>query len=323
MNNLKELRVSEDNLRLDKNIVKGGILPNKISELTRIVTISGESIVEGPIYASSLVIEAAPFEVKGAVFTQKELYVNSNVRGEVKFCKAVGSASSIVTRAQDCLTTFCSDVNAKSVILHNTMVCGSIYGDEVELENCVIIGGVFATQSLVIKNCIVGTFISPYIEMDGKIHLLLPSIFSIEKIKYTSTTHLYSLALADLGALFRHQPESEDSGRIEINLSADDLHTTLTDGGQQRTLHSYSVVGKVLAADLIDTDKFQNHFLLTAAALGPQLLKTYDMGIDKNGKPALLTTESIRSFFFELLTGKVEVKTLDGSFSIEQFAKTM
>ena len=141
--------------------------------------------------------------------------------------------------------------------------------------------------------------------------------------KYTSTTHLYSLALADLGALFRHQPESEDSGRIEINLSADDLHTTLTDGEQQRALHSYSVVGKVLAADLIDTDKFQNHFLLTAAALGPQLLKTYDMGIDKNGKPALLTTESIRSFFFFFLTGKVEVKTLDGSFSIEQFAKTM
>ena len=42
-------------------------------------------------------------------------------------------------------------------------------------------------------------------------------------------------------------------------------------------------MGKVLAVDLIDTDKFENHFLLTVASLGAQLLKTYDLGVDKNG----------------------------------------
>jgi hypothetical protein len=78
-----------------------------------------------------------------------------------------------------------------------------------------------------------------------------------------------------------------------------------------------------LAADLIDTDKFQNHFLLTAAALGSQMLKTYDLGADSEGKPAELTTERIRAFFFDLLLGKIKVKELDGSFSIEQFARTM
>ena len=83
------------------------------------------------------------------------------------------------------------------------------------------------------------------------------------------------------------------------------------------------MIGKVLAADLIDTDKFQNHFLLTAAALGPQMLKTYDLGTDSEGKPAELTTERIRKFFFDLLHGKIKVKELDGSFSIEQFARTM
>jgi hypothetical protein len=79
----------------------------------------------------------------------------------------------------------------------------------------------------------------------------------------------------------------------------------------------------VLAADLIDTDKFQNHFLLTAAALGPQLLKTYDLGVDNEGNPAVLTTERIRAFFFDILQGRIKVKELDGSFSIEQFARTM
>ena len=207
--------------------------------------------------------------------------------------------------------------------MSNAFISGSLYGDEIVLENCVVIGGVFATQSLSVKDCVLGTFISPYVELDGNINLLLPSVFSIERVNYTKSAHLYSLALADLGSLYRHQEESTESGRIEINLASDDLRTTLTDGTQQRSLHSYSVVGKVLAADLIDTDKFQNHFLLTAAALGSQMLKTYDLGTDKEGKPAVLTTERIRSFFFDLLQGKMKVKNLDGSFSIEQFARTM
>ncbi|MBO7069090.1 MAG: hypothetical protein J6W52_10530 [Bacteroidaceae bacterium] len=323
MSNLKEIRLTESNLRLDNNIVKGGILPNKINELQRTVTVAGETVVEGPLYASKLTIEAAPLKVTGAVFTQRELYINNDVSGDITFRKAVGSASSVVTRALNCNVTFCSDINAKSITLCNAYVSGSLYGDEIVLENCVVIGGVFATQSLTIKDCIIGTFISPYVELDGNINLLLPSVFSVERVNYTKSARLFSLALADLGALYRHKEESTESGRIEINMATDDLHTTLTDGGQQRSLHSYSVVGKVLAADLIDTEKFQNHFLLTAAALGPQMLKTYDLGTDSDGKPALLTTERIRAFFFDLLHGKVKVKDLDGSFNIEQFAKTM
>ena len=323
MSNLKEVHVTDTNLRLDNNIVKGGILPNKISELSRTVNVVGETVVEGPLYANKLTIEAAPFEVTGAVFTQRELYINNDVSGKVTFRKAVGSASSVVTRAMKCDTTFCSDVNAKSITLSNTFVSGSLYGDEIILENCVVIGGVFATQSLSVKDCILGTFISPYVELDGNVNLLLPSVFSVERVNHTKTTHLYSLALADLGSLYRHQEESPESGRIEINPDSDDLRTTLTDGEQQRSLHSYSVIGKVLAADLIDTDKFQNHFLLTAAALGPQMLKTYDLGTDKDGKPALLTTDRIRTFFFDLLQGKIKVKDLDGSFRIEEFARTM
>ncbi len=323
MSNLNELRITETNLRLDNNIVKGGILPNKISELSRTINVVGETIVEGPVYSSKLTIEAAPLEIKGAVFTQRELYVNNDVDGKVIFRKAVGSASSIVSRALKCELTFCSDVNAKSITLCNAFVAGSLYADEIILENCVVIGGVFATQSLTVKDCIVGTFISPYVELDGNVSLLLPSVFSVESVNYTKSARLYSLVLADLGSLYRHQEENAESGKIEINLASDDLRTTLTDGEQQRSLHSYSVIGKVLATDLIDTDKFQNHFLLTAAALGPQMLKTYDLGIDKDGTPAVLTIERIRTFFFELLQGKIKVKDIDGSFSIKDFTRTM
>lgn len=323
MSDLQLLYVTDSNIRLDKNIVKGGILPNKIAELKRTVNVAGETMVEGPIYADKLTIEAGPFEVTGATFVQHELYINNDVNSVVTFRKAVGSSSSIVSRANNCKTTFCSDVNSKKVVLYNTFITGSVYGDEIELENCVVIGGVFATQSLELKNSIVGTFVSPYAKLAGNISLLLPSVFSIEGIVHEPDTKLYSLALADLGALYRGLTQAHDSGKIQINIDTDDLRTTLVDGESRRTLHSYSVIGKVLAADMIDSDKFQNHFLLTAAALGPQLLKTYDLGLDSNGNVAVLTVEKIREFFFDVLWGKISIQEMDGKFSIDQFARTM
>ena len=80
-------------------------------------------------------------------------------------------------------------------------------------------------------------------------------------------------------------------------------------------------MGKVLAVVLIDTDKFENHFLLTAASLGAQLLKTYDLGVDKNGNAATLTLNKIRDFFFDILNGKISVQDIDGKFDISQLNK--
>ena len=85
---------------------------------------------------------------------------------------------------------------------------------------------------------------------------------------------MYNLSLADLGSLYKGESESPESGRVAIDVEVDELRATLTSEEMQKNLRSYSIVGKVLAADLIDMDKFQNHFLLVAAALGPQLLKT-------------------------------------------------
>ena len=41
MKELKEIRINDTNLRLNGNLVTGGILPQKISELTRTVTLTG------------------------------------------------------------------------------------------------------------------------------------------------------------------------------------------------------------------------------------------------------------------------------------------
>ena len=158
MKELKELRFNEVNIQLKDNLVKGSILPEKISELNRTINIQGDSIIEGAVYAHKLEIQQGNTEIQRAVFTQLELYINSDAKGKISFKKSVGSANSIVSRAMNCVLTFHSDINAKTVTLYNSFVAGSIYADEIILQNCVVIGGVFATQSIDMTNSIVGTF---------------------------------------------------------------------------------------------------------------------------------------------------------------------
>lgn len=322
MKELKELRFNESNIQLKDNLVKGSILPEKVAELNRTITVQGNTIVEGPVYAHKLEIQNGDLEIKGAVFTQLELYVNSGAKGNVTFNKSVGSANSIVSRASNLKLIFHSDVNAKSVTLYNAFVAGSIYADEIVLENCVVVGGIFATQQIDLKNSIVGTFNTPSVRIEGIVNLLLPSAFSIEKMLATSDAKLYNLSLADLGSLYKGVTQSRNSGKIEMNINTDEVKTTLANDQIQKTLRSYTVIGKVLAADLLDTDKFQNHFLLTAASLGSQLLKTYDMGVDKDGKPIALTFDRIRDFFFDILIGKIEIQVINGKFDIADITRT-
>ena len=304
MKELKEVRFNETNIQLKDNLVKGSILPEKIAEMDRTITIQGNSVIEGAVYAHKLEIQQGDAEIQGAVFTQLEMYVNSEAKGTISFKKSVGSANSIVSRAQNCNLMFYSDINAKSVTLYNAYVAGSIYADEIILQNCVVVGGVFSTQNIDITNSVIGTFNSPSVKAAQTVWLLLPSAFTIEKISIIPGTKFYNLCLADLGSLFKGMPQSANSGKIEMNLLTDEVKTTLTNEEMQKTIRSYTVVGKVLAADLLDFDKFQNHFLLTAASLGSQLLKNYDLGVNEKGEPVTLTFEKIRDFFFDIIIGK-------------------
>ena len=71
MKELKEIRFNESNIQLQDHLVKGSILPEKASELNRCITIQGNTIIEGPVYAHKLEIQNGDLEIQGAVFTLK------------------------------------------------------------------------------------------------------------------------------------------------------------------------------------------------------------------------------------------------------------
>jgi hypothetical protein len=317
MNELKEIRVNDQRLLLNDNLVKSAILPRASSELERDVVIQGDTTIEGAVYARYLEIQKGKLEVQGAIFTQIELHINTDAKGSATFCKAVGSADSIVSLAPGYRAIFQADVNAKQVKLRNAFVAGSIFADEIALEDCIVIGGVFASSNLEISNSIIGTFNSPRAQLSKVIHLLLPSAFTVEKINAIPGTEMFNLSLADLGSLFKGKEQSKNSGKIKMSLEADELKSVLRSEATQQVIRSYTVIGKVLAADLLDIDKFNNHFLLTAASLGSQLLRTYDLGMENGSAGKTLTIKNISNFFFDILLGKIDIQEMSGEFSMK------
>lgn len=324
MKELIDIQFDRENIILNSNMVQGAILPKNVGELDRDIKIQKDTIVGGAVYGHKIEIESGDVDIRGAAFAQLEIYINSSAKGTVKFEKSIGAVESIVSHARECKVMMLSDVNAREVRLTNAFVGGSIFADEITLVNCVVIGGAFANKELSLNSCIVGTFNSPSVTMEGDNSLLLPSAFSLEPINYNSaTTTLSNLALADLGALYKGTEPAANSGKIRMNLNTDEVKSTLTSDNRQMSVRNYTVVGKVLAADLIDWEKMQNHFLLTAASLNTQLLSVYDLGIDSTGKKALLTPENIYEFFMSLMLGKIEVPEIDGTFTIESMSENL
>lgn len=322
MKELNEIQFDHENIILNSNRVQGSILPKNVGELDRDIKIQKDTIIEGAVYGHKIEIESGDVIVKGAAFAQLEIYINSGAKGTVKFEKSIGAIESIVSHARDCKVMFLSDINAKEVRLTNAFVGGSIFADEITLVNCVVIGGAFANKELTLSSSITGTFNAPTVTMEGNNALLLPSAFSLEPINYNpATTTLYNLALGDLGALYRGAAPAANSGKIRMNIETDEVKSTLVSEDRQMSVRNYTVVGKVLAADMIDWEKMQNHFLLTAASLGSQLLSVYDLGLDANGEKAVLSPEKIYDFFMALMLGKITVPEIDGTFSIESISE--
>ena len=170
------------------------------------------------------------------------------------------------------------------------------------------------------KNCVVGTFNSNSVFLEGNIYLLLPSAFSGTPIEIVNGVKLYNLCLADLSAIYKNTKPMENTGVIEMDVKTDELKTMLSEDQKTMLVYSYSVAGKVLAADLVDFERLQNHFLIGATAMGSQVLRTYDLGTDAEGKKAVIQPEQVAAMFWNILHGKIEIPEIDGSFSIQDLA---
>ena len=313
MAEMKEMRFGENEINLKDTTVKSSVLPQGSKELSRDVKIQGNVVIEGGVFGNRIDVEAGKVTFEGAVYADAELYIKGDIAEPVTFKKTVATADTIAAFITSNRVLFYADINAQKVRLKNCYVGGSIFAQEIYIENCVVLGGVFAAKSSTITNCIVGTFNSRTVELAGVNYLLYPAGFSTEPVTYLPGSELYNISLAHLGALYKGEKENGNTGKIKMNLESDSLKTVLVgDDNVNTVVNSYSVSGRVLAADMIDMDKLENHFLIGAGALGTQILKTYSLNKEDGGKSKELTVENIADFFFDILSGKIIIQDLSG-----------
>ncbi len=322
MKDINDKDFGQNTITLRDNRVATSIIPRTNAELDRQVIVDTNVLVEGSTYAKFLEISNGPAEFKKAVFADKELHIKSDAKDLIHFVKSVASSQSVSSLLTVGRAIYGGDVNAPVIKMKNCFVCGSIYGTEIQLENCVVLGGVFSSTSLVINNSIVGTFNSPEVNASGVNYLLYPTAFSVEPMSLLPNTEFWNLSLADLGSLYKGEEEKPNTGKIKLDLTNDTQRTVLTDdNGAQTLINSYSVASRVLVSDLIDVEKMENHFLIISASLGSQILKTYSLTKSNGEKGPELNVKNIAEFFFDILSGKIQVKEIDGKLSFDELNK--
>jgi hypothetical protein len=319
MKEMSEIRVGESIVGLKDNLVKSAILPKTSGELDRDVHIQGNVNIEGAVYARNLIVDSGPAEFSGAVYAHNELHIKNDSAETVFFQKAVASSGSIVSLLIKGRCIYGSDINAASVKLKNCFVAGSIFANEIQLENSVVLGGCFASKKLTLQNIAAGTFSAPEVSSGGINYLLYPTAFSVEPMAMLPGTEFYNITLADLGSLYKNEAEKPNTGKIRLDIEADSQRTVLVDDKDARMLlHSYSVAGRVLVNDLIDMQNLENHFLIISASLGSQILKTYALQKKDGGKSEDMTVSNISAFFFNILSGAIQIQNLSGSVPFEE-----
>jgi len=319
MKEMSEIRIGESTVGLKDNLVKTAILPKTSGELERDINIQGNVKVEGAVYARNLIIDSGPTEFISAVYAHNELHVKNDAQDTILFRKAIASSGTVAALLLKGKCVFGADINAGSVKLRNCFVAGSIFANEIQLENSVVLGGCFASKKLVLQNVVAGTFNAPEVSAGGINYLLYPTAFSVEPMSCLPGTEFYNITLADLGSLFKGEPEQANTGKIRLDLEADSQRTVLVDETDTKMLlHSYSVASRVLVSDLINIENLENHFLIVSASLGSQVLKTYSLQKADGGKSADLSLENVATFFRKILNGSVPISDLSGDISFEE-----
>ena len=322
MKDINDKDFGQNTITLRNNRVATSIIPRTNAELDRQVIVDTDVLVEGSTYAKFLEISNGPAEFRKAVFADKELHIKSDAKGLIYFVKSVASSQSVSSLIENGKAIYGGDVNAPTVKMKNCMVCGSIYGTEIQLENCIVLGGVFSSRSLSLAGCLVGTFNSPEVNASGINYLLYPTAFSVEPMSFLPGTEFWNLSLADLGSLYKEEDEKPNTGKIKVDFDNDTQRTVLTDDdGTQTLINSYSVASRVLVSDLIDMEKMENHFLIISASLGSQILKTYSLTKSNGEKGPELNVKSIAKFLFDILSGKIQVREIDGKVSFDELKK--
>lgn len=182
----------------------GKIIPTEKAEISRPVTVEPDAIVEGGIYGET--IEITDSKVTGSILAAESVDIDNGVVED-----EVGSSAKITCND----ATLFGSVTGKRLRLQNCVVYGNVVGDDIIIEDSLILGIVTAGNSLTIEDSICYTFKSLREAVVDGAAIVLPQAQVEGKIGFE--TELEVTGLGMLETMGEEHPTMDESDLVEIN----------------------------------------------------------------------------------------------------------
>ncbi len=146
----------------------GAIFPTNVMELNREVYLNDGADIEGAIYAHSLYIRGGDITVSRSIFSNNTLKISLEKEGMVNLKASLGVGRSLYIEdlAENNYVRIRGDVHLGNANLKKIIVYGNIYGHHINLDHAAVLGGIFATGKVTVKNSLVGTFLADRVNLN-------------------------------------------------------------------------------------------------------------------------------------------------------------
>lgn len=174
----------------------GNIMPGDRAEMMRNIYLRSGAHIKGGIYGNELSVEGNGITVDGAVYCKSHIRINlleENDQKDATFRSAVVCPGTILTTTSVCKTRFLSDIYSGKINLKRGFVYGNIYASSATIEDSVVLGGVYCTKQLTLKNSIIFTFRAGDCSISEHVSILSPFGFA-EKIQLKSTVNVIAFS---------------------------------------------------------------------------------------------------------------------------------
>jgi hypothetical protein len=150
------------------------ILPEKVSQVGRFnVQVEPESTIHGGILCNDLEFNGTPFEVRGSVMAQGSVKIALTRRRGTVLGPLVAGNNILVDKQHDQgVFRVAGDLSSKRMNIENGFCYGNIFGVNVNLKNCVVLGSIHASQHLTMEGVVCFTFLSDQVKLKADNYLL-------------------------------------------------------------------------------------------------------------------------------------------------------
>ena len=167
-----------------KGTLRRSILPEKVLDVGRFdVTMEAESTVMGSIMCRNLELKDTPFQIDGSVMALGSVKAKIG-EDDGSVLGPLVAANSILTDREKTSGTFrvVGDVSSMRVNLDGAFIYGNIFGSNVTLKNCVVLGSIHASQRLEMSRVVCFTFVASQVKIREEVYLLNYAATAVEEL---------------------------------------------------------------------------------------------------------------------------------------------